>query len=66
MNKLWKIIQFGYIIAAIILVIESIISWNSDRSKAYFYIIFAILFVILFYFKRHFRKKIEAQNQHNK
>ena len=66
MNKLWKVIQFGYIIVAIILVIESIITWNSDRPKAYFYIVFAFLFVILFYFKRHFRKKIEARNQQNK
>ncbi len=65
MNKLWKYTQYGYLLAALILIIDGILQWNKSESKPYFSFIFATLFVVLFYFKNRFRKKIEDKNRQN-
>ncbi len=62
MNKLWKFLQYGYLIIAILLFIDAILNWNVDREKAYIYVGFSIFITLVFFFKRHFRKKIESRN----
>lgn len=62
MNKLWKFFQYGYLIVAIIFLIEFILTWNTNREKALFYLGFSIFITLIFFFKRHFRKKIENRN----
>jgi len=62
MNKLWKFLQYGYLIIAILLFIDAILNWNVDRGKAYIYVGFSIFITLVFFFKRHFRKKIESRN----
>jgi len=63
MNKLWKFLQYGYLVIAILLFIEAILSWSVDREKAYIYVGFSIFITLVFFFKRHFRKKIESRNK---
>lgn len=63
MNTIWKYIQYGYLVVAVIFVIEAVINWEVDRQKSYFLIGFAIFMVILFFFKRKFRRKIEARKK---
>lgn len=63
MNTIWKYIQYGYLVVAVIFVIEAVINWGVDRQKSYFLIGFAIFMVILFFFKRKFRRKIEARKK---
>lgn len=62
MNKLWKILQYGYLIIAILLFIDAILNWNADREKAYIYLGFSVFITLVFFFKRHFRKKVESRN----
>jgi FtsH-binding integral membrane protein len=66
MNKIWKFFQYGYLMVAIICLIEGVIRWNSDRSRAYLFIVFSIFITLVFFFKRHFRKKVEKRNNQNK
>lgn len=66
MNKLWKFLQYGYLIVALVCIYEVFDRWNSDRSKAYFFLGFSIFIILVFFFKRHFRKKIEQRNRQNK
>ena len=66
MNKIWKFFQYGYLMVAIICLIEGVIRWNSARSRAYLFIVFSIFITLVFFFKRHFRKKVEKRNNQNK
>lgn len=66
MTKLWKIFQYGYLIIAILCLIEGIIRFNSEREKGYLFIGFSIFITLVFFFKRHFRKKVEKRNRQKK
>ncbi|PQJ78903.1 hypothetical protein BTO18_06780 [Polaribacter porphyrae] len=66
MSKIWKFFQYGYLLIALICLIEGLIRFNSDRQRAYLFIGFSIFITLVFFFKRHFRKKVEKRNQQNK
>lgn len=66
MNRFWKFFQYGYLLVAFICLIETIVRWNSEPQKAYFFLAFSILITLVFFFKRHFRKKVEKRNHQNK
>ena len=34
MNNIWKFLQYGYLIIALILLVEAIIEWKDDQNKA--------------------------------
>ena len=63
MNKIWKLFQYGYLIVAVVFLIDGISRWNDDPQKAYLMIGFAIFTTLVFFFKRHFRKKVEIRNK---
>ena len=65
MNKLWKFFQYGYLIVAVLFLINAFSIFNTDRKGAYIRIVFAIFITLIFFFKRHFRKKIEQRNNQN-
>jgi uncharacterized membrane protein len=62
MNSLWKYLQYGYLIIAIIFLIEAILGWNEDREKSYLMLGFSVFITLVFFFKRHFRKKVQSRN----
>jgi hypothetical protein len=65
MNRIWKFFQYGYLIIAIICLVEALLRWGSDRNRAYLFLGFAVFIVVIFLFKRHFRKKVEKRNNQN-
>lgn len=65
MNKAWKILQYAYLVIAIIFIAEAIKNWNSDRENSYIMFGFAIFITLIFFFKRNFRKKIEQRKKSN-
>tara|TARA_B100000768_G_C11231315_1_gene355191 strand:- start:281 stop:481 length:201 start_codon:yes stop_codon:yes gene_type:complete len=65
MNKIWKFFQYGYLIIAIICLIEGFLRWSSDRNRAYLFLGFSFFITLVFLFKRHFRKKVEKRNNQN-
>ncbi|MCL7765385.1 hypothetical protein MPF19_18340 [Polaribacter sp. Z014] len=65
MNTVWKIFQYGYLVVAIICLIEGIVRWSEEREKAYLFLGASIFITLVFFFKRHFRKKVETRNNQN-
>ena len=63
MNKFWKFLQYGYLIIAVIFLIEAILACKDDINKALFMLGFSIFILLIFFFKRKFRKKIEKKNK---
>ena len=63
MNNIWKFLQYGYLIIAVIFLIEAIFAWKDDINKALFMLGFSIFILLIFFFKRKFRKKIEKKNK---
>lgn len=63
MQKIWKIFEYGYLIVAIVFIIETIRNWNTNREKAYLLLLFSVLAVFMYFFKKRFRKKMENRNK---
>mgnify|MGYP003688239027 FL=1 len=63
MNNIWKFLQYGYLIIALILLVEAIIELKDDQNKALFMLGLSIFISLIFFFKRNFRKKIEKRNK---
>lgn len=63
MNKLWSVIQYGYLVVGVIFFVEGILKWNSDREEAFIMFGFGIFIILIFFFKRKFRRKIEERNK---
>ena len=66
MNTIWKFFQYGYLIVALVCIVEAFDKWNIERQKAYLFLGASIFIILVFFFKRHFRKKIEKRNNLNK
>ena len=66
MNKLWNIVQYGYLIVAAICFIDGISKFNTNRNGAYLYIAFSVFLIFIFLIKRKFRKKIEERNRNKR
>jgi L-asparagine transporter-like permease len=65
MNRVWKFFQYGYLMVAFICVVEGIMRWDTERSRAYLFLGFAIFITLVFFFKRRFRKKVQKRNEQN-
>lgn len=63
MNKTWKIFEYGYLVIAIVFIVETVLHWNIDREKAYLMLLFAVVAVFMYFFKRRFRKRIQNRNK---
>lgn len=63
MQKIWKIFEYGYLIIAIVFVVETIINWNTNREKAYLLLLFSVLAVFMYFFKKRFRNRVENRNK---
>ncbi len=63
MQKIWKIFEYGYLIIAIVFIVETVTNWNTDREKAYLLLLFSILAIFMYFFRKRFRKKRENSNK---
>ena len=63
MNKIWKFLQYGYFIVALIFLVEAIFEWKENQNKALYMLGFSIFILLIFFFKRKFRKKIEKRTK---
>ena len=66
MNTVWKFFQYGYLVVALICLVEGFVRWSEEREKAYIFLAASIFITLVFFFKRHFRKKVEQRNNQNK
>lgn len=65
MKNIYKFIEYGYLLIAIILFVETILHWSSNRQKAYIFLVFSILAILMFFFKKYMRNKIENNDKKN-
>ena len=63
MQKIWKIFEYGYLIVAIVFIVETVLNWNENRNKAYLFLLFSVLAVFMYFFKKRFRKRLENRNK---
>lgn len=59
MKKISKIFEFGYLIVAIIFLIDTFLNWSDDRNKAYMMLLFSGLALFMYFFRKRFRKKMD-------
>lgn len=66
MNKtLFKLSEFAYLVMAILSIYVIITNWDSNRDKAYLFVLFLVVAIFMLLFKRRFRKRFEKRNQDN-
>lgn len=65
MNKFYKFIELGYLIIAVVFLYEGITRFNTEREKAYIFLIFAGLAIFTYFFKKRFRKRFEQRRKDN-
>jgi len=64
MQKIWKIFEYGYLIVAIVFIVEAIINWNQGfKEKSYMYLGFSVLAIFMYFFKKRYRKRFEDRKK---
>ncbi|WP_372792522.1 hypothetical protein [Lutibacter sp.] len=63
MQKIWRIFEYGYLIIAIVFIVETVINWNENKERAYLFLLFSVLAVFMYFFKKQFRKRLENRNK---
>lgn len=53
-----RIFEIGYLIIAIVFLVETFVNWNEDRNRAYMMLLFSVLAVFMYFFRKRFRKKM--------
>jgi positive regulator of sigma E activity len=66
MTRYFKFFEIAYLIIAIFFVVETFLTWNTNREKAYLYLIFSFLAVFMYFFRKKYRKKFENQDKTGK
>jgi len=62
MQRISKIFEYGYLVIAIVFIVETFLNWNTNRNKAYLLLLFAVLAVFMYFFRKRFRNKINRRN----
>jgi len=63
MKTYYKFIEFGYLIIAVFLMVETFLNWKSEPQKAYLYLAFSLLAIFMYFFKKRFRKRMNDRNK---
>lgn len=63
MQKIWKIFEYGYVFIAVVLIVETVLNWNSNRERSYLFLLFSAVAIFMYFFKKRFRKRIENRDK---
>ncbi|QAA83271.1 hypothetical protein EI546_14110 [Aequorivita sp. H23M31] len=63
MNKIYKVVEYFYLVIAVFFVFETINNWNENPGRAYLFLSFVAVSVFMFFFRRNFRKKMESRSK---
>ena len=61
--KLLQLLQYAYLIFAVLFLYDTISKWNTDRNGAYISLLFVVLAVFMFFFRKKFRKRFEDRGK---
>lgn len=59
MKKVAVIFEIGYLIVAIVFLVETYLNWHQDRPGAYLFLLFSALAMFMYFFRKRFRKKMQ-------
>lgn len=59
MNKLRLIFEYGYLVIAIVFLVDAILTWNTNRNQSFLLIGFSVLAIGMYFFRKKYRKKAE-------
>lgn len=62
-TKIYQLFEYLYIAMALFAIYLVISNWETDRSRAYLFAVFAVVAVFMFFFKRRFRQKMEEHKR---
>jgi hypothetical protein len=62
MHKIWKLFEYGYLVIAIVFIVETVLKWNEDRELAYMLFGFSVLSIFMYFFRKRYRKRFENRN----
>ena len=62
-TKIYRLFEFAYIFMAILSIYIVVDSWETNRNRAYLFVLFTIVAIFMFFFKRNFRRKIEERKK---
>lgn len=63
MNKVYKVVEYLYLVMAVFFVFETINNWNENPGRAYLFLSFVVISIFMFFFRRNFRKKMEERSK---
>ncbi len=63
MNRIQKIFEYGYLVIAVVFMVETVLKWNEEREKAYLMLLFSVVALGMYFFKRRFRNKVQNRNK---
>ncbi len=61
--KIFKYIEYIYLIAACFFLFEAYSEWGNEGYRSFLYLFFVVAAIFMFFFKRNFRKRFEANNK---
>ncbi|MDC1470098.1 hypothetical protein N8341_02695 [Flavobacteriaceae bacterium] len=61
--KILSLLQYLYLVFAVLFLVDMSSKWNSDRNAAYLSLFFAVLAVFMFFFRKKFRKRFEDRGK---
>lgn len=61
MTKIYKIVEYLYLVMAVFFIYEAFNNWNSNPGRAYLFLGFVVVSIFMFFFRRNFRKKMEQR-----
>ena len=63
MTKYFKFFEIAYLVIAIVFTVETVLRWNSDRTKALIFLLFAVLALFMYFFRKKYRKRFEKHDR---
>lgn len=63
-NKIYKIVEYIYLVMAVFFAVEAVNNWNENPGRAYLFLAFVVVSIFMFFFRRNFRKKMEKRSGH--
>jgi uncharacterized membrane protein len=61
--KLLQLLQYAYLIFAVLFLYDAISKWNTDRNGAYLSLFFVAIAVFMFFFRKKFRKRFQDRGK---
>lgn len=60
---MFRFFEVAYLVIGVISILEVIKNWETNRNRAYLFLVFGLVSVFMFFFRRHYRQKFEQRKK---